>query len=109
MSSAESKVFVNTLCPFPFDLLCADDLMISHAVSLCRTVNVTVAKEVKSVVVATDKNAPADQILEFLVCHKEDVGMVELEVRDLRLGAFQVFANVQSVTLACGGTAVLPH
>ncbi|KAL3137181.1 hypothetical protein ABBQ32_006746 [Trebouxia sp. C0010 RCD-2024] len=70
------------------------DHTVERALPQRMTVNVTVAKEVKSVVVATDKNAPADQILEFLVCHKEDVGMVELEVRDLRLGAFQGHVSI---------------
>lgn len=55
---------------------------------------VTVASEGKTVVVATDKNAPEDQILDFVVSHKEGVSTVELEVRDVRVGDLQVWGIV---------------
>ena len=52
------------------------------------------AGETKTAVVATDKNAPEDQILHFVVRHKEQVGSIELMVQDVRLGELQVFHDI---------------
>lgn len=60
---------------------------------LCRSAKVTVADQVKVVIVSTDRNAREDQILVFVVSHKDDVGMVELEVCDLLLGDLQVCSS----------------